>query len=151
MNYGAVNGPGNESFQRCFARQGPDRNRNGRTSFKTIVGLLMTLFVCCLLWGKMGDQHADKTALSARLSEIQQISRSRLTNFNAMKPPQSLASKDFSSYGNYEEDMKDGTKYLPPPSGLFMEPMKVQCSDTVSWGRLCRDDSCTLSLCCLES
>jgi hypothetical protein len=142
MNYGAVNAQGNENFQRCYAWPSPDRSWNGRASFKTTVCSVMTVLVVCLLVGKMGEKHTDSKALVSRLSELRQISRSRLTNVNAINQPQSLASKDFASYGNYAEDMKDGKNFLPPPSGLFQQPMNVQCSDTVSWGRLRHDDPC---------
>jgi hypothetical protein len=139
MNYGAVNGSSTESVQRCCAMQRSDRNRNGLAwSIKTIVGSLMTISVVCFLWSGMGEQSADRKTLAVRLNELKQISRSHLARFNSwpMKPLQSLDSKDAASYGRYAEDMKDGKEYLPVPSGLFKVPMKVQCSDTVSWGRL---------------
>jgi hypothetical protein len=93
--------------------------------------------VLYLLCGEIRQESSEKVNfLTDRKNEQKQISRSRLANSaNLTIIPQALASNDPQSYGNYREDMKDGKDFLPVP-GDIQRPMKVQCSDTVSWGRL---------------
>ncbi len=65
------------------------------------------------------------------------LKQSSSKNFTYLSgKPSSLVSYDDKSYGNYAEDMKDGKDYLQSSSALLKGSVKVQCSDSVAWGRL---------------
>jgi 5-methylcytosine-specific restriction endonuclease McrA len=46
-----------------------------------------------------------------------------------------LTSYDRQMNARYDEDMKDGAKFLPSPSQLLAGAVLVSCSDSVAWGR----------------
>ncbi len=136
MQYGAVSGRSKEGLSNCPESESESKNQSTNRARPIWVLLsLMTALMLYLIWDNTRVKALNKK-LKARL-EWNQPKRLSSKNFTYLTgKPSSLVSYDDKSYGNYAEDIKDGQEYLQSSSALLKGSVKVQCSDSVAWGRL---------------
>ena len=134
LRYGALNRESTESA----TLQRRDQNRSSRAwPISTVLLSFMAATVLFLLWDEDGAGTSDmQTVVSTQSNELQAKKHAKHSTHRKAKKTYSLVSSDVPIYGDYVEDMPDRPKYFPAFSTLVKGSVKIDCSDTVAWGRL---------------
>ncbi len=133
FQYGALN---HESAESSILQR-RDQNRASRAwPISTVLLSIMTATVLFMLWDGDGEIISDIQPVITTQSNELQVNHhvNYSTHLNAKK--NSLVSSEAPIYGNYVDDMPDRPAYFPSSQTLVRGSVKVQCSDTVAWGRL---------------
>ena len=133
FQYGALSRDSNESA--ILERR--EQNRNSRAwPITTVLLSIMTATVLFMLWDGNAVRISDvQPAVSIQSNMLHEKKHTNLsTHLKAQTA--SLASSDVPIYGDYIDDMPDRPKYFPSFLTLVKGSVKIDCSDTVAWGRL---------------
>jgi hypothetical protein len=135
FQYGALNRDGNENatLQRRNSRAWP---------LSTVMFSIMTATVLFLLWDGNGARISDvQPAVSMKLNVLHEKNHSKLSTHLNAKTTVTLASTAVPIYGVYVDDMPSRPIYFPSFLTLVQGSVKIDCSDTVAWGRLYVDET----------
>ena len=134
LQYGAFNRDSNETA----TLQRREQIRNSRAwPISTVLLSIMTATVLFLLWDGHGTIIADvQPAPSIQSNVLHEGRHSKLSTHLKAPTTATLVSSDVPIYGDYVDDMPDRPKYFPSFNILVKGSLKIDCSDTVAWGRL---------------
>jgi hypothetical protein len=133
FQYGALERDSNQSA----TVQRREQNRNNRAwPISAVMLSVMTATVFFLLWDGNSVRISDVQPVDSIQTKILQKRRNAKLSTNlTAKITSSLVSSNVPSYGDYVDDMPDRPKYFPSFQTLVKGSVKIDCSDTVSWGR----------------
>jgi hypothetical protein len=133
FQYGALE---RESSQSATLQR-REQNRNNRTwPISAVMISVMTATVLFLLWDGNSVIISDVQPVDSIQSKMVPKRRNAKLSTNlTAKMTSTLVSSDVPSYGDYVDDMPDRPKYFPSFPTLVRGSVKIDCSDTVAWGR----------------
>ncbi len=134
FQYGALNRDNTESA--TFQRR--EQSRNSRAwPISTVLLSIMAATALILLWDGNGVRISDvQPVVSIQSNVMHEKKHTRRSTHLKAKATSSLVSSDVPIYGDYVDDMPNRPKYFPSFLTLVKGSVKVDCGDTVAWGRL---------------